>query len=58
MKPRRLNAAEDLKGVSIPNAARFEAVKGDYSFRTNRRRRTCFGRRDGHDFDVKMVDYR
>ena len=46
MKLQQLNAAGDLKDLSIPSSNQFEALKGDrkseYSIRINRRWRICF----------------
>lgn len=54
-------AAGDLKDLSIPSSNQFEARKGDrkgaYGIRINKRWRICFKWRDGHAFDVEIVDY-
>jgi toxin HigB-1 len=61
MKLQQLNAAADLKDLSIPNSNQLEALKGDrkgqYSIRINKQWRICFRWRDGHAFDVEIVDY-
>jgi proteic killer suppression protein len=61
MKLQQLNAAEDLKDLSIPGSNQLEALKGDrkreYSIRINKQWRICFRWRDGHAFDVEIVDY-
>ena len=61
MKLQQLNAAGDLKDHSIPSSNRLEALKGDrkgeYSIRINKHWRICFRWRDGHAFDVEIVDY-
>ena len=61
MKLQQLNAAEDLKDLSIPSSNQLEALKGDrkgeYSIRVNKQWRICFRWRDGHAFDVEIVDY-
>jgi len=61
MKLQQLNAARDLRDLSIPNSNQLEALKGDrkggYSIRINRQWRICFRWRDGHAFDVEIVDY-
>jgi proteic killer suppression protein len=60
-KLQQLNAAEDLKDLSIPSANQLEALKGnrkgEYSIRINKQWRICFRWRDGHAFDVEIVDY-
>lgn len=54
-------AAGDLKDLSIPSSKQFEALKrdrkGEYSIRINQQWRICFNWRDGHAFDVEVVDY-
>jgi toxin HigB-1 len=61
MKLPQLNAAGDLKDISIPSSNQLETLKGDrkgeYSIRINKQWRICFGWRDGHAFDVEIVDY-
>ncbi len=61
MKLQQLNAAGDLKDLSIPSSNQLEALKGDregeYSIRINRQWRICFRWREGHAFDVEIVDY-
>ena len=61
MKLQQLNAAGDLKDLSVPSSNQLEALKGDrkgeYSIRINRHWRICFRWRDGHAFDVEIVDY-
>jgi proteic killer suppression protein len=46
---------------SIPSSNQLEALKGDrkgeYSIRINKQWRICFKWRDGHAFDVEIVDY-
>jgi toxin HigB-1 len=60
MKLQQLNAAEDLKDLAIPSSNQLEALKGDrkgeYSIRINKPWRICFSWRDGHAFDVGIVD--
>ena len=62
MKLQQLNAAGDLKDLLIPSSNQLEALKGDckgeYSIRINKQWRICFRWRDGHAFDVEIVDYR
>ncbi|HEY6620483.1 MAG TPA: type II toxin-antitoxin system RelE/ParE family toxin [Steroidobacteraceae bacterium] len=61
MKLQQLNAAGDLKDLSIPSSNQPEALKGDrrgeYSIRINQQWRICFRWHDGHAFDVEIVDY-
>ncbi len=61
MKLQQLNAAGDLKDLSIPSSNQLEALKGDrkgeYSIRINKRWRICFKWRDGHAFNVEIADY-
>jgi toxin HigB-1 len=61
MKLQQLNAAEDLKDLSIPSSSQLEILKGDRkgecSIRINQQWRVCFRWRDGHAFDVEIVDY-
>ena len=61
MKLQQLNAAEDLKDLSVPVSNQLEVLKGDrkgeHSIRINRQWRICFKWRDGHAFDVDIVDY-
>jgi proteic killer suppression protein len=61
MKLQQLNAAGDLKDLSIPSSNQFEALKGDrkgeYSIRVNKQWRICFRWRDGHASDVEITDY-
>jgi len=60
-KLRYLDAAEDLRDLSIPPANRLEALKGDrtghYSIRINDQWRICFRWSDGNAYDVEIVDY-
>lgn len=61
MKLQQLNAAGVLKDLSIPSSNPLESLKGDrkgeYSIRINKQWRICFKWRDGHAFDVEIVDY-
>lgn len=61
MKLQQLNAAGDLKDLSVPSSNQLEALKGDrkgeYSIRINKQWRICFSWRDGHALDVEIVDY-
>jgi toxin HigB-1 len=65
MKLQQLNAAGDLKDLSIPSSNQLEVLKGDrkgdrkgeYSIRVNVQWRICFRWRDGHASDVEITDY-
>lgn len=61
MKLQQLNAAGNLKDLSIPSSNQLEVLKGDrkgeYSIRIDKQWRICFKWRDGHAFDVEIVDY-
>ena len=61
MKLQQLNAAVALKDLLIPVSNHLEGLKGDrkgeHSIRVNQRWRICFKWRDGHAFDVDIVDY-
>ena len=61
MKLQQLNAAGDLKDLSIPSSNQLVALKGDrkgeYNIRINKQWRICFRWRDGHAFDVEIADY-
>jgi len=61
MKLQQLNAAGDLKDLAIPRSNQLETLKGDrkgeHSIRINEQWRICFKWRDGHAFDVEIVDY-
>ena len=56
-----LDAAEDLRDLSIPPGNRLEKLSGDregqYSIRINERWRICFHWDDGGAYDVEIVDY-
>jgi len=60
-KLQQLDAAGDLRDLSIPPSNMLEALKGDrlgqWSIRINQQWRICFKWRDGHAFDVEIVDY-
>ena len=61
MKLQQLNAAGDLKDLSISTSNQLEALKGDrkgeHSIRINKQWRICFKWRGGHALDVEIVDY-
>ena len=60
-KLRMIDAAHQLRDLRVPSANRLEALKGDrkgkYSIRINDRWRVCFVWRNGHAYDVEIVDY-
>jgi proteic killer suppression protein len=61
MKLQQLNAAGDLKDLSIPASNQLETLKGDrkgqHSIRINKQWRICFVWNDGHASDVEIADY-
>jgi toxin HigB-1 len=61
MKLQQLNAAGDLKDLSIPASNQIEVLKGDrkgeYSIRINKQWRICFNWKDGHASAVEIADY-
>jgi proteic killer suppression protein len=61
MKLQQVNAAGDLKDLSIPSSNQLEPLKGErkgkYSIRVNKQWRICFIWRDGHAFEVEIADY-
>jgi proteic killer suppression protein len=56
-----LDAAPDLRTLASLPGNRFESLKGDrrgqYSIRVNDQWRICFIWRDGHAYEVEIVDY-
>ena len=56
-----LDAAEDLRPLSTLPGNQLERLKGDrkgqYSIRINDQWRICFDWRDGHAYEVEIVDY-
>lgn len=56
-----LDAAINLKDLAIPPGNRLEPLKGNrlgqYSIRINRQMRICFVWREGHAYEVEIVDY-
>lgn len=56
-----LDAAPDLRSLSTLPGNRLERLKGDrtgeYSIRINDQWRICFVWREGHAYDVEIVDY-
>lgn len=55
-----LDAATDLRDLGLPSL-RLEKLSGDrkgqFSIRINDQYRICFEWREGHAFDVEIVDY-
>jgi proteic killer suppression protein len=56
-----LNAAIALENLKVPPGNQLEALRGDragqHSIRINDQYRVCFAWRNGHAFDVEIVDY-
>lgn len=56
-----VNAAHDLRDLTVPPANRLEKLSGDregqHSIRINDKYRVCFVWRDGDAYDVEIVDY-
>jgi toxin HigB-1 len=56
-----LDAAKDVEDLRLPPGNRLEKLKGDraghYSIRVNDRWRICFEWREGHAWNVEIVDY-
>jgi proteic killer suppression protein len=56
-----LDAAPDIRTLSTLPGNRLERLKGDrkgrYSIRINDQWRICFEWRDGHAYEVEIVDY-
>lgn len=61
MKLQQINAAGDLKDLSIPSSNQLESLmgdrKGEYSIRINKQWRICFRWWDGHALHVEITDY-
>jgi toxin HigB-1 len=57
----QLHAATELRTLASPPGNRLEALrrsrKGQHSIRINDQWRICFVWRDGHCYDVEIVDY-
>jgi len=60
-KLRMMNSSVDLNDLRIPPANRLEKLggtrKGFYSIRINDQWRIIFKWRNGHSFDVEIIDY-
>ena len=56
-----LDAAQDIRTLSTLPGNRVERLRGDrkgqYSIRVNDQWRICFEWRDGHAYEVEIVDY-
>ena len=56
-----LDAAQDIRTLSTLPGNRLEHLRGDrkgqYSIRVNDQWRVCFEWRDGHAYEVEIVDY-
>ena len=56
-----LDAAQDIRTLSTLPGNRLEPLTGDrkgqYSIRVNDQWRVCFEWRDGHAYEVEIVDY-
>ena len=56
-----IDAASVLDSLKVPPSNRLEALKGErkgqHSIRVNAQWRVCFVWRDGHAYDVEIVDY-
>ena len=56
-----LDAAQDIRTLSTLPGNRVERLRGDrkgqYSIRVNDQWRVCFEWRDGHAYEVEIVDY-
>jgi len=60
-KLKLIDSAAMFESLRVPPGNRLEALKGDrsgqWSIRINDQWRICFKWRDGHAFDVEIVDY-
>ncbi len=56
-----LDAAASLQDLAVPPGNRLEMLRGDrqgqHSIRINDQFRVCFVWKDGHAYDVEIVDY-
>ncbi|MBI3393603.1 MAG: type II toxin-antitoxin system RelE/ParE family toxin [Nitrospirae bacterium] len=57
----QVDAASALDTLRVPPGNRLETLKGDrrgqHSIRINEQWRICFTWKDGHAYDVQIVDY-
>ena len=60
-KLRMLNSSVSVADLRIPPSNRLEKLSGDlkeyYSIRINDQRRVIFKWKDGHSFEVEIIDY-
>ena len=60
-KLKQLHAAVNLRDMAVFPGNRLEPLKGNragqHSIRVNNQYRICFAWKDGHSFDVEIVDY-
>jgi toxin HigB-1 len=56
-----IDAAQDIRTLSTLPGSTLETLRGDrkgqYSIRVNDQWRVCFEWRDGHAYEVEIVDY-
>lgn len=61
MKLNMIHAATQLDTLRVPPGNRLEALSGNrvgqHSVRINDQWRVCFAWKDGHAYDVEIVDY-
>lgn len=61
MRLDRIDVAAELEDLRVPQSHRLEALrgkrKGQYSIRINDQWRICFVWKNGHAYDVEVVDY-
>ena len=61
MRLNQLHAATRIEDLRLPPSNQLEKLSGDregqWSIRINGQWRVCFVFRDGHAFDVEIVDY-
>jgi proteic killer suppression protein len=57
----QVDSAEELRDLGSPPANRLEALRGDragqHSIRINDQFRVCFRWKNGHAYEVEIVDY-
>jgi toxin HigB-1 len=57
----QLHAAKELRALASPPGNQLEALrgerKGQHSIRINEQWQICFAWREGHAYDVEIVDY-
>jgi proteic killer suppression protein len=61
MRLQRIDAAVSLEDLRVPPSHHLEALsgkrRGQHSIRINDQWRICFEWRDGHAYEVEIVDY-